>query len=115
MDILEDWPEHLHYVYDNKNISLNEIISKMTDDEILGFTPYKSLVYWTKNVDIVITIEQLEEFLHFFGYFYDSNKYKKENVSIKSRGKFNNETIKRIETLFYCDILLYNEIINFHV
>jgi hypothetical protein len=112
MDILEDWPEHLRYVYDDKNISLNEIISKMSDDEILGFVPYKSLVYWTKNVDIVITIEQLEEFLNFFGYFYHAAIYKKENVSIKSRGKFNNETIKRIETLFYYDILLYNKIIN---
>jgi len=112
MDILEDWPEHLRYVYDDKNINLNEIISKMSDDEILGFVPYKSLVYWTKNVDIVITIEQLEEFLNFFGYFYHAAIYKKENVSIKSRGKFNNETIKRIETLFYYDILLYNKIIN---
>jgi hypothetical protein len=115
MDILEDWPERLHYVYDDKNISLNEIISKMTDDEILGFVPYKSLVYWTKNVDIVITIEQLEELLNFFGYFYDTNKYKKENVSIKFRGEVNNETIKRIETLFYYDILLYNKITNFDV
>jgi hypothetical protein len=115
MDILEDWPERLHYVYDDKNISLNEIISKMTDDEILGFVPYKSLVYWTKNVDIVITIEQLEELLNFFGYFYDAAIYKKENVSIKSRGELNNETIKRIETLFYYDILLYNKITNFDV
>jgi len=107
MNILEDWPKHLNYVYDDKNITLNEIVDKMTDKEILGFTPYKSLVYWTKNVDIVITIEQLEEFLNFFGYFYDTNKYQKTNVSIKTRGTFNNKIKTRISNLFHDDFLLY--------
>lgn len=107
MDILEDWPQHLHYVYDDKNITLNEIVDKMSDDEIMGFTPYKSLVYWTKNVDIVITIEQLEEFLNFFGYFYDINTYRKENVSIKSRGTFNDEVKTRISNLYHEDVVLY--------
>ena len=115
MDILEDWPKHLRYVYDNKNITLNEIISKMSDDEILGFVPYKSLVYWTKNVDVVITIEQLEEFINFFGYFYDAAIYKKENVSIKIRGTLNDDIKKRITDLYHCDILLYNQITNFDV
>jgi hypothetical protein len=115
MDILEDWPEHLHYVYHDENINLNEIISKMTDDEILGFVPYKTLVYWTKNVDIVITIEQLEEFLNFFGYFYDVNKYERANVSIKSRGKLNDEIKKRLTDLYSYDILLYNKTKNFPI
>uniref|UniRef100_A0A6C0E4C0 Uncharacterized protein n=1 Tax=viral metagenome TaxID=1070528 RepID=A0A6C0E4C0_9ZZZZ len=112
IEIFEDWPKHLHYIYNNKNISLNEIVDKMSDDEILSFTPYKSLLYWTKNVDIIITIERLEEFLNFFGYFYDNNKYKKENVSVKSRGIFNNEVKNRISNLYYYDVLLYNKIKN---
>ena len=32
-----DWPKKLSYVYKDKNINLNEIVSKMTDNEILGF------------------------------------------------------------------------------
>ena len=112
MDIFEDWPQHLHYVYNDKNITLNEIVDKMSDDEILSFTPYKSLIYWTKNVDIIITIEQLEELLNFFDYFYDHNIYKKENVSIKSRGVFNNEVKNRISKLYHYDVLLYDKIKN---
>ena len=42
----EDWPKHLSYVYYDKNINLDEIISKMTDIEILGFSPYKTIDYW---------------------------------------------------------------------
>lgn len=111
-DIFDDWPKHLHYVYYDKSISLNEIVNKMTNEEILSFTPYKSLEYWTYNVDIIITIEQLKDFLNFFGYFYDTNKYKKENVSIKNRGSLNNEVKNRIATLYHKDMLLYNKNIN---
>ena len=37
-----DWPAHLSYVYTDKSVKLDEIISKMTDEEILGFSPYKT-------------------------------------------------------------------------
>ena len=70
MKPFDDWPKHLYYVYDDINITLNEIVDNMSDSEILGFTPYKSLVYWTTNVDIIITIDKLKEFLNFFGYFF---------------------------------------------
>jgi hypothetical protein len=107
-----DWPKHLHCVYDNKEISLSEIVSKMSDDEIIGFTPYKSLVYWSKNIDIFITIDQLHDFLNTFGYAYNPNNYVKQNVSIKTRGKLNDETRKRIEKLYQNDVLLFNNVIN---
>jgi hypothetical protein len=110
MKPLDDWPKHLYYVYDDINITLNEIVDKMSDNEILGFTPFKSLVYWTKNVDIIITIDQLQEFLNFFGYFYIVDDYKKENVSPKLRGKFTDEIKERIRKLYYDDILLYDKI-----
>ena len=110
MKPLDDWPKHLFYVYDDINMSLNEIVDKMSDKEILGFTPYKSLVYWTKNIDIIITIDQLQEFLIFFGYFYNEDKYQKENVSPKLRGNFSYEIKERIRKLYYDDILLYDKI-----
>ena len=106
-----DWPKRLHYVYNNKNISLNEIISKMSNNEIVGFKPYHSLTFWSKNIDIFITINQLHKFLTFFGYNYNPDNYKKQNVSNKIRGKFNNKTKKRIEKLYYNDILLFNKVI----
>ncbi len=55
----------------------------MSDGEILNFAPYKTLVFWSKNVDIIITIYKLFELLSFFGYNYDEKKYKYVNVPVK--------------------------------
>lgn len=88
--------------------NLNEIVEKMTDEDILGFTPYKTLKYWTENVDIIITIDELPHLLAFFGYTYP--EFQKQNVSIKSSGTFNKNTKNRIELLFDEDVILYNNI-----
>lgn len=61
-----DWPKHLHNVYNNKDITLNEIVNNMSDGEILNFKPYRTLVFWSKNVDIFITIDKLFELLGIF-------------------------------------------------
>jgi len=106
----KDWPRHLHYVFDNKNISLNEIVSKMTDTEILGFEPYRTLIYWIENVDIIITIDELPKLLKMFGYTYDINSFKKVNVSNKIRGKLDETTKNRISKLYYADMNLYNKV-----
>jgi hypothetical protein len=106
-----DWPKHLQYVYNDKSISLNEIVSKMTDEEILNFKPYNNLVFWSKNIDIFITIEQLHEFLHFFGYNYDKNSYNKKNISNKIRGKLNKEMCLRISKLYNDDVVLFKNVI----
>jgi hypothetical protein len=105
-----DWPIHLRYAYKNKNITLNEIVSKMTNKEILGFSPYKTLNYWTKNVDIIITLEELPVMLTYFGYTYDLTLFKPTNVSNKTRGKFNKKNINRIKYLYMNDVVLYNKI-----
>jgi len=107
-----DWPKHLSYVYENKNITLNEIVSKMSDSEILGFKPYRSLVYWSKNVDILITIDKLHSLLKFFGYDYEEKVYIKQNVSAKTRGILNEENRSRIARLFNADVILFNNIVN---
>lgn len=107
-----DWPSHLKYVYNDINITLNEIVSKMTDTQILGFSPYKTLTYWTKNVDIIITIDELPRLLEYFGYKYDKKIFISKNVSKKIRGKFNEETINRIKILYNDDMILYNKVIN---
>lgn len=107
-----DWPKHLAYVYKDKNVKLDEIISKMTDKEILGFSPYKTLSYWTKNVDIIITLDNLPKMLEYFGYTYDINLFKPTNVSNKIRGKINQQNKDRIKHLFNDDMLLYDMVVN---
>ena len=84
----------------------------MNDSEILGFYPYNTLIYWSKNIDIFITIDQLEKFLSFFGYNYDKNNYNKINVSNKIRGTFNDETRERLKKLYNDDILFFNKVIH---
>ena len=106
-----DFPKSLHYVYKDKSISLNEIVGKMTDSEILGFHPYNSLCYWSKNIDIFITIDKLEEFLSFFGYKINITEFQHKNVSNKIRGKFNEATEKRISNLYSDDMVLFRRVI----
>ena len=106
-----DFPKSLHYVYKDKSISINEIVGKMTDGDILGFTPYKNLCYWSKNIDIFITIDKLEEFLSFFGYKINIKEFPPKNVSNKIRGKFNEATKKRISNLYSDDMVLFRRVI----
>ena len=83
----------------------------MTDKEILGFKPYRTLCYWSKNIDIFITIDKLEEFLSFFGYKIDIINFEKRNVSNKIRGTFNKVTKNRISKLYRQDMALFNSVI----
>ena len=110
-DTREDWPKHLLYVYTDKHIQLNEIVSKMTDEEILGFIPYRTISYWTKNVDIIITLDNLPKMLKYFGYTYDKSLFKPNNISNKIRGKLNQKNKDRINLLFKDDNLLYNKVV----
>jgi hypothetical protein len=107
-----DWPKHLSYVYDDINITLDEIVSKMTDEEILGFSPYKTINYWIKNVDIIITLDNLPKMLEYFGYTYDVNLFEKVNVSNKIRGKINQQNKDRLQNIFNDDVNIYNMVIN---
>ena len=107
-----DWPTHLSYVHYDKNVNLDEIVSKMTDKEILGFSPYKTIAYWTKNVDVIVTLDNLPKMLKYFGYEYDINSFEKVNVSNKIRGKINQKNKDRIKELFNDDVKIYNMVIN---
>jgi hypothetical protein len=107
-----DWPKLLSYVHYDKSVNLNEIVSNMTDREILGFSPYKTIAYWTKDVDIIITLDNLPKMLKYFGYEYDVNYFKSVNVSNKIRGKINQHNKDRIKKLFNDDVEIYNMVIN---
>tara|TARA_R110002051_G_scaffold288459_1_gene351253 strand:+ start:1347 stop:1934 length:588 start_codon:yes stop_codon:yes gene_type:complete len=107
----KDWPKSLEGVRGDKTISLNEIVSKMSDEEITGFSPYRSLTFWSKNIDIFITIDKLHDFLSNFGYHYDLKSYGKKNVSKKKRGKFDAFTGNRVARLYSEDMILFNKVI----
>ena len=110
--IRNDWPNRLKYVYKNKKVSLNEIVSKMTNAEILDFKPFRTLEYWIQNVNIIITINNLPKMLNYFNYSYDKDSFKKQNVSPKLRGKFSIKTINRLKRLYRNDMIIYNKISN---
>ena len=103
-----DWPARLRYIRERRTINLNKTVSLFKDRELVNFHPFKTLTYWTKNVDILITIDQLKQFLHFFGYNYNSSKFDKKNVSPKTRGDFSIATRNRIKRLYNKDVILYN-------
>ena len=107
----KDWPKSLNYVWNDNSVNLNKIVGKMTDKQILGFKPYRTLCYWSKNIDIFITIDKLEEFLSFFGYKIDIINFEKRNVSNKIRGTFNKVTKNRISKLYRQDMALFNSVI----
>jgi hypothetical protein len=92
-----DWPKNLSYVYEDKTIQLNEIVSKMTNEQITSFNPYRSLSYWAANVDIIITLDNLPKMLESFGYTYDKNLFIPRNVSNKIRGKLDEQNKDRIK------------------
>jgi hypothetical protein len=76
------------------------------------FFPYKTLIYWTTNVDVIITIDQLPALLKHFGHTYDDNLFTKINVSKKSRGTFNDKSVNKISSLYNDDMILFNKVIN---
>jgi hypothetical protein len=102
-----DWPRHIKHVYKN-GASLDRIVSRMSDSNITGFSPFKSLEFWTKNVDICITINELQAFLALFGYNYDPKNYAPTNVSQKKRGVLSPASRDRIAKIFYKDIDIFN-------
>lgn len=105
-----DWPEYLNHVYSDKKISLNEIIKLFQKKDIFKLHPYKTLTYWTKNIDIIITMKELRPFLTFFGYRYNHKRFQKCNVSKKERGTLNKESIEKLKDIFKTDLELYENI-----
>ncbi len=107
-----DWPIYLSYVYQDKYIGLDDIVSKMNNKDILGFSPFRTINYWTKNVDIIITLENLPKMLEYFGYKYDVNLFIPINVSNKTRGTISQKNKDRIREIFKDDVKLYNKVVS---
>lgn len=100
-------PKHLHYVFEKKNVSLNNLISLMTDAELTtSLGNFQTLKHYSKNVDLLITIDEFLPTLQFLG-FDLKKQYPKNNVSEKNRGTFSKQTKERIEKLYKDDVKLW--------
>ena len=102
-----DWPQSLYHVYENKSINLDEIINKMTDKDIISFSPYRTLEYWIEGIYLLLTIEEFIPALKLFGYKI-TKIYDKINVSKKERGTISSENKQRLSIIFKRDIEIYN-------
>jgi hypothetical protein len=107
-NLRNDWPKHLHHVHKD-NTPLNKIVKQMSDTDIISFKPFKTLHYWTQNIDICIQINEIKELLEIFGYDYDETTYAPANVSPKKRGKLNKKNKERIQKLFKKDMKIFNK------
>lgn len=102
-----DWPRELVYAHHNKKIKLNEIVKKMSDNQMVSFIPEKTYEYWLSNIDIALTIDELPEYLALIGY--KNIKISDPiNVSKPYRGNFNDESVEKVSRVFSKDIELYN-------
>ena len=108
----EDWPKRLaHFHGKSSKATLDEVVGEMTDIELMGFDPFRTLNYWASKVDVCVTIEKMPEFLNHCGYTYDSSKYRAVNVSDKRRGAFSDDTRKRLRRVFKEDIALFEQLV----
>jgi hypothetical protein len=101
-----DWPERLNSYHYDKTKTLDDIINNMTDIELKSFYPFKTLKYWTKNVKLIITIDEFIPILEYLGYKI-TKKYNEKNVSEKNRGKISIENEERIKRIYSEDLKIY--------
>ena len=88
-------------------LEMNEIMNEITDQEFLNLEPFRCLAYWTRNVDVCITIDQLKAFLNFYGHEYDPDAFKKDPPLLETRGGFNQNTKLRFMNLYNRDYLIF--------
>ena len=91
-----------------KNGTINDFVDMQTDEELLSYTPYRTLKYYSQNVDIFIKIDELENFLSFFGYK-NIPKTDRKNASKRNYGYLSEKNKARIARLFKDDIAFYNK------
>ena len=102
-----DWPKRLHYLHYDKTKTLNEIIEKLTITEILSFDPFKTYLYWTQNIKLLVTINEFLPALYLLGYSTDK-KFPKMNVSDKNRGTLSEQSINKLKKILKVDMKIYN-------
>ena len=97
------------HIYANRlNLSLDDIVRNLTLEKVqcLRTIPFRTLAYYTENVDLVLTIDEFLPALTLLGYD-TSTVYPKYNVSYKLRGTLNEESKAKIREWYKDDIELF--------
>lgn len=114
-NVRKDWPRYLRHAHKDKQASLNDIVLAFRTADILRFAPFKTLLFWTQKIDILITINQLEDFLQFWGYRYNSSSFMAKNISPKTRGTLNITARAKVEDVFRRDLVVYRTVLQQYV
>lgn len=108
------WPYAMKRGYEDKNMSLNNIFNSLTMTQITAFNGFSSLEYWSQGVDIMITIDELQEFIQLMGLtlktkYPDYNKitHKQLHRSQYKRGKLKSESRELIQKIYKQDVEFY--------
>ena len=106
------FPARLCTTYFDKSIQLNDFLNQMTDAEIADIKLYLTLTCWTKNIDLIITVDELEETLTLLGNVMpeDFAGFANKNVSKKDRGVLSDENRARIANIYSEDVQLFKNL-----
>ena len=88
------------------NITLNEIIEILTPDDIPHRGQFRTLSYYTKNVDVLLIIDEVIPFFKSLG-FKTKHKLPHLRNSAKTRGTLNEKSKAKIRQIFHEDVKLY--------
>lgn len=103
-----DWPPRLVYLYSDKTAALDEVVAQMTIKEMQSFIPYRSLKWYTKDVDLVLTLEEVIPALKQLG-FDVPNALSVCNSSKKIRGSLSDASKEKIKQAFHDDMLVWDQ------
>ena len=107
-----DFPKHLRAAHFNKSISLNDIVPQFSSSDTVNLYPYRTLSYWAEDVDLLITMDELEETLHLLlhdNFLPWDKSLDKKNVSEKNRGTIDTASVEHIRELYKEDVALFKE------
>ena len=96
----EDWPKLANIAFQDKLMTTDAIVQLMTDDDILNFVPFRTMSYYVKGVDFLISIDQLRDFLTIFGKYNEAKYPSRANKSSRTRGNFSETVNDRIRRIF---------------
>lgn len=93
--------------FDTENEKLSDIIDRTPLKRLKQGGNVKTMTYWSKNTDILITIDEFVEFINLFGYNYNQ-KLPHLNTTSRKWGTLSAKNVKKLSKIYSNDIELYN-------
>lgn len=101
--------EHLKLL--QKQVTLNNIVEQMTNEQILNISPFQSLSYYQDNVAFMFTIDKFIPVLDYLGFSTKDiqMELKINTTTISDYQELSAENKKRIRQLYKDDLKLYRK------